>query len=90
MRVRTAAGQRDQPPGQTQPGEDARADALAQMIEQENQKLRIKDEKVKEQLQAKKQYIESENQKYQEKIKQLKELRDQLMESYEAKMLGRR
>lgn len=71
------------------PGDGAPADALAQMIEQENQKLREKSEKVRQQLDAKQKYIVSERQKYEEKIRKLREKRDQLMDTFQATVLGR-
>lgn len=61
-------------------GAGAPADALASMIEQENQKLREKNDKVKKQLEDKAKYVKAETERYQAKIRKLKEQRDALMD----------
>lgn len=76
LRVQTANKKQTHTQSQGGGGDDTRADALAQMIEQENQKLRLKNEKVKEQLKTKQIYVDGERQRYMEKIRQLKERRD--------------
>ena len=61
-------------------GDGAPADALASMIEQENQKLREKNDKIKKQYESKLKYVKAETERYQAKIKKLKEQRDAPME----------
>lgn len=59
---------------------DGGAGDLAQQIEHENQKLRDKNMKIKQQLAAKQQQMQNEKMRYAEKIRRLREKRDLLME----------
>lgn len=68
-------------------GAGGQADELAHMIEHENQRLRTKNQQIRDQFLQKNQYIDAEKQKFLEKIKKLREMRDNVMQAYENKTM---
>jgi hypothetical protein len=63
-------------------GAGGQADQLAEMIEQENQRLRSKQAEMKEQLRQKQAYVALERQRYLQKISRLQAMRDEVMQRF--------